>query len=61
VHPDQLALLLGAELGLFAAQLALVAGDCHPFAGSHPEQVDFELCEGGQDVEEHLPIGSAGS
>ncbi|GAA3740183.1 hypothetical protein HDA32_002666 [Spinactinospora alkalitolerans] len=42
--------LLGAELGLPAAQLALGASDGHAFAGAHPQEVDFELGEGGQDV-----------
>ncbi len=29
--------------------------DGHPLAGSHPDQVDLELGEGGEDVEEQLP------
>jgi len=45
---------LADSLGLFAAQLAFGAGDGHALAGPHPQQVDFELGEGGQDVEEHL-------
>jgi len=34
VHPYQLALLPGGELGLLAAQLALGASDGHSFAGA---------------------------
>ena len=44
--------LAGAGLGLFAFELAVGAGDRHPFAGAHPQQVDFELGEGGEDIED---------
>ena len=53
-HPRQFALLPGGQFRLFTAQLALRAGDGHALAGAHPQQVDLELGEGGQDVEEHL-------
>jgi hypothetical protein len=49
------ALLLGTELRLFAAELALGPGHGHAFAGTHAEQVDLELGERGEDIEEHLP------
>jgi hypothetical protein len=54
VHPAPLALLLGGELGLAAPEPAFGSGDGHAFAGAHPQQVDFEVGEGGEDVEEHL-------
>lgn len=54
VHPDQFVLLLLRQLRLSALELAFCSGDGHAFAGSHAEEVDFELGEGGEDVEEHL-------
>jgi hypothetical protein len=50
----------GGELGRLAAQFAAGAGDGHAFAGAHPQQVDLELGEGGQDVEEHRAHGVGG-
>ena len=46
---------------LYTSQLALGAGDRHALAGAQADQVGFELGEGGEDVEEHFPHGSAGS
>jgi hypothetical protein len=45
-------LLAGAEFGLLAAQLSLGLGHGNALTGAHPQQVDFELGERGQDVEE---------
>ena len=49
--------LSGGEFRLLAAELALGAGDSHPLAGAHADQVTLEFGEGGEDVEEHLPHG----
>ena len=38
-----------------ALQLALGPRDRHPLAGAHPNQVDLELGERGQNIEEQLP------
>jgi hypothetical protein len=46
--------------GCLPRSLPFGAGDGHAFAGSEPEQVDFEFGEGGQDVEEHLTEGVGG-
>jgi hypothetical protein len=46
--------LASAELGLLALEFPVGAGDRHPFAGAHPQQVDLEFGEGGEDVEERL-------
>jgi hypothetical protein len=61
VHPVQLTLLLGRELGLASPQFALRLGDGHPLTGAHPNQVDLELGERREDVEEHLPVGAGSS
>ena len=57
VHAPQLACLSGGEFRLLATELALGAGDSHPLAGAHADQVTLEFSEGGEDVEEHLPHG----
>src|SRR5271154_3435467 len=54
VHAAQFLLLLVGELRPLAAQLAAAAGDRHALAGAQPDEVGFELREGGKDVEEHL-------
>ncbi|GAB3290462.1 hypothetical protein GCM10027563_27950 [Parasphingorhabdus pacifica] len=54
VHPHELALLLGRELGLLATQLPPGLSHGHAFLRPSPQEVNFELGEGGQDVEEHL-------
>jgi hypothetical protein len=41
--------------------LPLRLGHGHALADAHPQQVDLELGEGGEDVENILPIGSVGS
>jgi hypothetical protein len=51
---DEVGLLTGGECRLLAAELALGTGDGHALASLHPQQIDLELGEGGQDVEEHL-------
>jgi hypothetical protein len=56
----QFGLLLGGQLGLFAAQSALGSRDRHPFPSSHSQQVDFEFGEGGEDVETSCPSGRWG-
>src|SRR5258708_36188639 len=53
-------LLLGSELGWLAAGLASGASHGHAFAGPHPEEVDLEFGEAGEDVEEHLGHGVGG-
>src|SRR5664279_4373164 len=53
-HAAQFGLLLRRQFGLSALQPTSGPSDGHAFAGAHPEQVDLELGEGGQDVEEHL-------
>ena len=35
------------------------AGDGHPLAGAHADEIGFELGEGGEDIEEHLSHGIA--
>ena len=40
VHPTQLFLLFGRELGWLAPQLAFGAGNGHPFSGAHPDGCD---------------------
>jgi hypothetical protein len=52
---------LGESLGCLPRQLAVRASYGHAFAGAHPEQIDFEFGEGGEDVEEHLAHGSSWS
>src|SRR6266567_1545789 len=54
-HAPQLGLLLGREFWLLTAQPALRPRDRHALPGPHPQQIDLELGEGGEDVEEHLP------
>ena len=49
------------SLGLFAARFPLGAGDGHALAGTHADEIGFELGEGGEDIEEHLSMGSFGS
>ena len=49
-----------AELGLFAAELAFALARAMPCL-VHPQQADFEFGEGGDDVEDILPMGSVGS
>ena len=51
-RPDEHRLLLGGELGLLAPQPALGAGDLHPFARAHPDQVGLELGDHRQHVEQ---------
>ena len=46
--------LTGVELRLLAFELAVGAGDRHPLAGAHPQQIDFEFRERREDVEEAL-------
>jgi len=41
-------------LGGLPRSLPLAQGHGHAFPGPHPQQVDLELGEGGEDVEEHL-------
>ena len=45
--------LASAQFGRLAFELAVGAGDRHPLAGAHPQQVNLEFGERGQDVEEH--------
>jgi hypothetical protein len=51
---------LGESLGCLA-ELAFRPGHGHALSGSHPQQVDFEFGEGGEDVEDILPMGPVGS
>jgi hypothetical protein len=60
MHPCQHALLHRRQLRLTAPQLALGPGDGHSFTGAHPDQVDLELGERGEDVEEQLPHRAVG-
>ena len=55
MNPPQIVGLSVGEFGLLAAKLSLRAGDGHPLAGTHADQVALELGERGEDVEEHLP------
>ena len=54
-HAPQLGVLPGREFWLLAAQPALRPRDRHALPGPHPQQIDLELGEDGEDVEEHLP------
>jgi len=54
VQLDQVGLLTDGQLGWLPAQLPAGSGHGHPFTGAHPQQVDLELGERGQDVEEQL-------
>jgi len=54
VHPLQLTLLLHRQLWLPPLQLALRPSNSHPLTCTHPDQVNLELGERGQDIEEHL-------
>ena len=47
------------QFGLLAAQFPLGAGDGHALAGTHVDEIGFELGEGGEDIEEHLSRGIA--
>lgn len=60
MHATELGLLLGAELGLFAAQLSLGAGRGHAFLGPGPQEVDFEFGEDRQDGEGRFARGIGG-
>ena len=55
MNPPQLAGLSVGEFGLLAAKLSLRAGDGHPLAGAHADQIALEFGERSEDVEEHLP------
>ena len=50
----------GGELGLLAAELALVLGDLHAFAGAGADEIGFEFGDHGQDVEEEFSDGVGG-
>lgn len=51
-YSDEVRFLLGADLGLLAAQAAFGLGDLHAFAGAHPDQIGLELGDHRQDVEQ---------
>jgi len=55
VHAAQFFLLFVGQLGPLPAQFASGSGDRHALAGAQPDEIGFELGEGGEDVEEHLP------
>ena len=40
---------------MLAAQFPSGAGDGHTLAGAYADEIGFELGEGGEDIEEHLP------
>ena len=43
------------SLGFLPRSFTLRAGDGHPLAGTHADQIALEFGERGEDVEEHLP------
>jgi hypothetical protein len=55
VQPGEVDLPPGEQLRLHSPQPALGPRDGHALAGTHPQQVDPELGEGGQDDDKHLP------
>ena len=50
---------LSDSLSCLPRNFPLGAGDAHALAGSHPDEIGFELGEGGEDIEEHLSHGIA--
>ena len=59
MHAAEFPLLSVGEFGLLAAQFPLGASDGHALAGAHAAEIDFELGEGGEDIEEQLSHGIA--
>jgi hypothetical protein len=58
LHPNELGLLAGGDLGPLAVELAAGAGDGHALVGAHLQKADLDFGEYGQHVEEHLGHGS---
>ena len=54
MHAAEFPLLSVGQFGLLAAQFPSGAGDGHALAGTHSDEIGFELGEGGEDIEEHL-------
>ena len=61
MHAAEFPLLSVGQFGLLAAQFTPGAGDGHVLAGSHADEIAFELGEGGEDIEDIFPMGSPGS
>ena len=59
MHAAEFPLLSVGQFGLLAAQFPFVAGDGHALAGTHADEIGFELGEGGEDIEEQLSHGIA--
>ena len=59
MHAAEFPLLSVGQFGLLAAQFPLGAGDGHALAGTHADEIGFELSEGGEDIEEQLSHGIA--
>lgn len=55
VQFHQVGFLFEGELGLFPAEPALGLGNLHPFAGSHADEIGFELGDHRQHIEQEFP------